>query len=189
MARSHLVRIGALGQVGAFVAADGTCYPRGSRVVVRTARGLELGNVLTMPDAEDDHPAPDGSIVRRMSVEDHLLAARLEQNRDEAYSACTARIAERGLGVILMDVEQLFDGETFCFYFLGEPAKELDDLTAELAETYDAKVQFRRFVEAAVAGCGPGCGTDEATGGGCDSCATGCAVASACSTRGSRAAG
>ena len=53
---------------------------------------------------------------------------------------------------------------------------ELDALTAELAEVYEAKAQFRKFAETLTAGCGPHCGT-EAEGGGCGSggCST-CAV-------------
>jgi len=80
-----------------------------------------------------------------------------------------------------MDVEHLFDGQTLVFYFLGEMTPELESLTSELAELYETHVQFRKFAETVTAGCGPDCGTEEA--GGCTTCATGCAVAGACSTR------
>ena len=188
----HLVRVGAMADVGAFGSADATRYPRDSRVIVRTRRGLEIGQVLTPPD--DIAPLAsnavvatiDGTIVRGMTVEDGLLEARLLRNRLAASEACAAELATRQWPTILLDVEHLFDGETLVFYFLGELPPELDALTAELAEAYDAKAQFRGFVETVTTGCGPGCGTDEATGAGCGSCSTGCAVAGACSTRGSR---
>ena len=188
----HLVRVGAMADVGAFGSADATRYPRDSRVIVRTRRGLEIGQVLTPPD--DIAPLAsnavvatiDGTIVRGMTVEDQLLEARLQRNRLAASEACAAELATRQWPTILLDVEHLFDGETLVFYFLGELPPELDALTAELAEAYDAKAQFRGFVETVTTGCGPGCGTDEATGAGCGSCSTGCAVAGACSTRGSR---
>ena len=107
MSRYHLVRVGAMGQVGRFAAVDAVRYPRRSRVIVRTRRGLELGDVTS----------------------------------------------------------------------------ELEAYTERLAETYEAKVQFRKFTETLIEGCGPGCGTDEAKGrGGCDSC-TSCAVAGACGTK------
>ena len=80
-----------------------------------------------------------------------------------------------------MDVEHLFDGRTLVFYFLGEVTSELEALTAELAELYETHVQFRRFGQALDEGCGPGCGSEAAEG--CKTCATGCAIASACSTR------
>lgn len=183
MARFHLIRVGAMGQVGRFAAADAVRYPRSSRVIVRTARGLEVGEVLTAPDVDEADGFGDGSLLRGMTVEDELLAARLMKNRHEAYEACCARMAAEGIDAALMDVEHLFDGQTLVFYFLGESDPSLEAITTELAEAYEAKAQFRSFVEAAVSGCGPGCGTEEATGGGCTSCSTGCAVASACGRR------
>jgi cell fate regulator YaaT (PSP1 superfamily) len=183
MGRHHLVRVGALGQVGRFTAVDQTCYPRDARVIVRTSRGLELGDVLAAPGQEPDAARADGSILRGMTVEDQLLEVRLERNRQGALEACTARLEALKVPATLMDVEHLFDGRTLFFYFLGETPPEVETLTAELAELYETKVQFRKFAEAVTEGCGPGCGTDEATGGGCGSCSTGCAVAGACSTR------
>ena len=49
MSRYHLVRVGAMGQVGRFAAVDAVRYPRHSRVIVRTRRGLEMGDVLRRP--------------------------------------------------------------------------------------------------------------------------------------------
>lgn len=116
-----------------------------------------------------------------MTVEDDLLVTRLAKNREAAFDACQARIVGLDLSVTLMDVEHLFDGQTLVFYFLGQQLPELAKITDELAELYDAQVQFRSFVAAATAGCGPGCGTDEAAG--CGSCSTGCAIADACNSR------
>jgi cell fate regulator YaaT (PSP1 superfamily) len=181
LSRQHLVRVGAQGHVGRFTSVDAVRYPRHARVVVRTGRGLELGEVLAEPEGTDSGPA-DGSILRGVTVEDQLLAARLEKHRQSAYDACAARLAEMNSQAVLMDVEHLFDGQTLLFYFLGEMTPELEALTAELAELYETQVQFRRFAEAVNEGCGPGCGTDAAAG--CKTCVTGCAVASACATRG-----
>lgn len=184
MSLHYLVRVGAMGQVGRFRAADATGYRRGSRVVLRTDRGLELGDVLGGDDGgAGGMVGTDGAILRPMSVEDRLLEARLEQRRDEAYEACAAEVADRGLQVTLMDVEHLFDGNTLVFYFLGEVTPEVEQLTGHLTETYEWTAQFRQFTETLSAGCGPDCGTENAAGGGCDTCSTGCAVASACSTR------
>lgn len=184
MALHYLVRVGAMGNVGRFRTSDTTAYRRGVRVVTRTERGLEIGEVLS----DDDHVgtdgvASDGTILRPMSVEDRLLEARLETRRDEAYEACAAEVAGRSLPVTLMDVEHLFDGHTLIFYFLGDVTPEVEQLTGQLAETYETKAQFRQFTETLTAGCGPDCGTENAEGGGCDSCSTGCAIASVCSTK------
>jgi cell fate regulator YaaT (PSP1 superfamily) len=179
----HLVRVGAMGQVGRFRAVDAVCYPRHSRVIVRTRRGLEVGEVLaTTRIGHIGQSYPDGQILRGMTVEDDLLQARLEKHRQEAYQACAELLAEHRVPAVLVDVEHLFDGQGLFFYFLGEVLPELEVYTARLAETYDAKVQFRKFTETLIEGCGPGCGTEEVKGrGGCESC-TSCAVAGACGT-------
>jgi cell fate regulator YaaT (PSP1 superfamily) len=184
--QNHLVRIGRLGQIGSFAAVDRTCYPRRARVIVRSERGLEVGEVLASPGpiagrSTTQHSV--GSILRGMTEADELLALRLERNREAALAACTARLSELSLPVALIDVEHSFDGRTLWFYFLGETTPEVEAVVAELAELYEAEVQIRGFAETLTKGCGPGCGTDKATGGGCGSCETGCAVASACSTR------
>jgi cell fate regulator YaaT (PSP1 superfamily) len=182
MPRFHLVRVGALAHVGRFSSVDATRFPRGSRVIVRTARGLEVGEVLAPPAAESQAEA-DGAIVRGMTIEDQLLEARLGRKRRAAYDACRQRLAILHLDVVLVDVEHLFDGQTLVFYFLGQQPPELQAVTAELAEAYDAVAQIGSFAETLVNGCGPGCGTETVAGQGCGSCSTGCAVAGACSTR------
>jgi cell fate regulator YaaT (PSP1 superfamily) len=173
-----------MGQIGRFAAVDAVRYPRHSRVIVRTRRGMEVGDVLSPPDEGDDSRAhADGEILRGMTVQDDLLQARLEKHRQEAYQACATLLGENGVSAALVDVEHLFDGQGLFFYFLGDVPPEVESYTERLAETYEAKVQFRKFTETLIEGCGPGCGTEEVKGrGGCDSC-TSCAVAGACGTK------
>jgi cell fate regulator YaaT (PSP1 superfamily) len=179
MARCHLIRVGAFGHVGRFVSLDARLFLRGSRVVVRTSRGLEIGEVLS--PGEDVHRSrTDGVLLRGMTVEDELLEARLRRHKQRAFEACSARISALGLRLTLVDVEHLFDGQSLFFYFLGEQPPELGPLIDELAELYQAKVNFRRFAETLTAGCGPGCGTESAAGAGCTSCSSGCGVLTAC---------
>lgn len=180
MARYHLVRVGKQGLVGRFSAVDAARHARGAQVVVRTARGLELGEVLAAPAEESPAGLGDGSLLRAVSSADRLLAARLDQHGPAAFSAVAARLAELNSSAVLLDVEPLFDGRTLVFHFLGEVPAEVE---SELAEAYESIAQIRRFAETLVTGCGPGCGTEAAPGGGCQSCSTGCAVVGSCGTR------
>ena len=177
----HLVRIGTLGHIGRFGATESARYPRDCPVVVRTERGLETGQVLAW--SEDPAPA-DGIVLRRMTVEDELLAARLEHNKHRAIDACSRRLTELGVEATLLDVDPLFDGRRVYFYFLGSVPEQIEQVTDELAELYESKVEFRKFSETLTNGCGPDCGTEDAegSGGGCVTCVT-CAVASACHTK------
>ena len=187
MLGQHWVRHGVLGQVGRFTAADVQRYPRGARVVCRTQRGLEVGEVLATFDesaaSETCQRPVHGSLLRRVTVEDDLLLARLERNREDAYRACEERLIQRRIPAVLVDVEHLFDGQSLLFYFLGETTPELDEITSELAEVYEARVQFRKFTETLTAGCGPGCGTEDAEHGCASGACSSCAVVSACGTK------
>ena len=192
MLGQHWVRFGVMGTVARMASAEAQSFSRGARVICRTPRGLEVGEVLSaVSDSGDlagDSAAltgpPLGSVLRRMTVEDDLLLARIEKHKHEAFEACERQLVERGIPAVLLDAEHLFDGQSLLFYFLGETTPELDELTRELGETYDAHVQFSKFAETLTAGCGPGCGTAEAEGGGCGSggCST-CAVLSACGSK------
>ena len=138
-----------------------------------------MGEVLSQTG--NSQTQSDGSLLRGVTTEDDLLLARLERHKDAAFHACSQAIAARGFEAVLMDVEHLFDGQSLYFYFLGEVTPDLESLTDELAERYEANVQFRRFAETVVEGCGPGCGTEEAAGSGCETggCST-CAASAAC---------
>lgn len=172
--------------MGRFTAVDPVSYARGMRVIVRTSRGLEIGEVLSTDEAtiaagDAARGTGDGALIRRMTVEDELLAARLERHRFEALEACAARIEKLGISATLIDVEPLFDGRSLFFYFLGEPPPEVEAIRGDLAAEYDAVSQFTRFAETLTAGCGPDCGTGESSG--CVSCVASCGIASACGTR------
>jgi hypothetical protein len=144
---------------------------------------MEIGQVLAQPDEGGNHEVADGVILRRMTIEDDLLQARLEKHRQKAYHACVALLAKQRVPAVLIDVEHLFDGQGLYFYFLGDVTPELESYTAKLADLYETKVRFRQFTDTLIQGCGPGCGTPEAAGrGGCETC-TSCAVAGACGTR------
>jgi cell fate regulator YaaT (PSP1 superfamily) len=174
-----------LGQVGRFSSVDATRYARGARVICRTVRGLEIGEVLAEDDASHAAAGPsDGDLLRRMTVEDELLSARLNRRREEAFQACERLLAERNSTAVLVDVEQLFDGRTLYFHFLGETSPEVESLTSELAAAYESEAQLTHFADLLTSGCGPGCGTEEAEGAGCgsDGCST-CSVVKACGTR------
>lgn len=205
----HLVRIGCLGHVGRFSSVEPRRFGRGTRVVCRTSRGLEVGEILTAVEGSPTDVAPgeaesrfgsagssaitatpsrhdvsagrtgDGQILRRVTVEDELLLARLARHSRSAYDACTQLLRERGLNDLLLEVEHLFDGQSLYFYFLGTPSTEVEQLTHELAMAYDARAQIGKFADALTTGCGPDCGTERASGCGSHGCSS-CAATSGC---------
>ena len=186
----YLLRIGIHGHVGRFSADVGEHYVRGDQVVCRTTRGLEIGHVLA---AEEDRAAKrqtaklqgaklqtDGRLIRKMTSEDHLLKARLEQNQQEAFTACQEKLASIDSAATLMDVELLFDGKSLFFHFLGEVTPQAEAVTKELAEVYEAASGLQKFGEMLTVGCGPDCGTEAASGCGSEGGCAVCSLSSAC---------
>ncbi len=184
MNRLVMVKFGRLSHVGRFAAEGNATYPRRSHVVLRTSRGVEIGEVLgpARDLGAQGRSMAEGSVLRRMTPEDDLVEARIQKTQQAAFEACAAKIAELPSPAALIDVELLFDGKTLLFYFLGELSPDLQGVTAELAEIYETRAEFRKFTSTVNEGCGPGCGTDDAQNG-CQSCETGCALASACGSR------
>jgi len=179
----YFVRVGVLGQIGRFTANEPQLV-RGQRVVCRTNRGLELGEVLSpsrgRTASSDPHPTIecDGRIERCLTAADNLWLKRIKQREQRAFRACVERLRAVSAEATLVEIECLFDGKSLYFHFLGKVTPEVSRLTQELADAYDGQAHLRRFAEAVDAGCGPLCGTGE--GGGCGDSCSGCAVAGAC---------
>ena len=179
------IQLGPLGRIGRFSTPPAMKVRRGASVICRTDRGLEVGEVLGPADTEVGVPGDslDGSLLRPMSDQDELLWQRIQRHRDRAFRACDALLKEKKAAATLVDVESLFDGSTLYFYFLGEIDESVEAMTGQLAETYESKVQFRRFAERLAEGCGPGCGTEDKSGCSTGGCA-GCGSAGGCATAG-----
>ncbi len=179
-ARQFLVRFGAMGIVARFETGEPVPCARGDRVVLETHRGIEVGEVLLTADASAPSWTAEpmaGRLLRAMTPEDELLERALREGQQRAFAACRELLAERGAPVELVDAEHLLDGETLIFYFLGDLPRDLADVSTQLAERYEARIEFRQFADRAAAGCGPGCGSDAGAG----QCSDGsCAVGGSC---------
>ncbi|MEZ6090946.1 MAG: hypothetical protein R3C05_23580 [Pirellulaceae bacterium] len=170
----YLVRLGVWGEISEHRSVDAVRYQRCDRVICKTARGLEIGEVVCPTEAE----AVPGTILRRMTSEDEMLQRRLERYKAKAVQQCRQRLADAGIGTMLLEVEQLFDGRTLLFHFLGDIDPQVEAITEELADAYEQQVRSRHFAKLLSEGCGPECGTKE--GGGCSGGCAVCVVAAAC---------
>lgn len=157
--QAYFVRIGSWGDVALCRAAAGHSYRRGRRVICRTPRGLEIGEVTGRCEATDaDRTEATATIVRRTSPEDELLLSRLEKYRRQAIADCRRSLQAAGSTATLLDVDQMFDAGTLVFYFLDPPDQRETDLVQQLAEQYESRVRNGHFAKLLASGCGPGCG-------------------------------
>ena len=126
---------------------DGAKVETGKKVVVETARGIELGEV-SVPNrmvGENEIVSPLKKVVRIATKED---IARAEENRKkekEAFSICQDCIARRGLEMSLVDVEYAFDGSKLLFYFTADGRVDFRELVKDLAGIFRTRIELRQI--------------------------------------------
>jgi cell fate regulator YaaT (PSP1 superfamily) len=142
-----LVRHGAMRFLGEYNPGEGS-YRRGDVVVLRTDRGLEIGEVLSeiTPRVLGFLSEPTrGSILRCFTEQDHQERQRLERAEEQELETCQRFIAQRRLQMELVDVEHLFGGERIVFYFLAEKRVDFRDLVKDLARTFQTRIEMRQI--------------------------------------------
>jgi cell fate regulator YaaT (PSP1 superfamily) len=147
MAANWIVRHGAMRFLGEFDA-EGRDYSRGAEVVVRTERGLELGQVLceATPQTVQSLTEPTrGRLVRVLTEQDRAERERIRAAEGGELESCVRFVEQRKLQMELVDVEHLFGGERLVFYFLAEKRVDFRDLVKDLAREYQTRIEMRQI--------------------------------------------
>jgi len=148
MAQKYIVRHGLMRFMGEFDAADGTTYARGTRVVVRSERGLEAGEVLceSTPRSMEFISEPTyGQIQRELNAKDQAELDRVREVEQQAMDLCCRIVDQRQLQMELVDVEHILGGERIVFYFLAEKRVDFRDLVKDLAREYKTRIEMRQI--------------------------------------------
>ena len=142
----HIVRHGAMRMLGAFDA--DTNVPRLERVIIKTERGLETGEVLcpATPQAIEHLVEPTfGSIIRSMNDDDCHRAESLRELQRKEFDAACKMVAEHKLAMQLIDVEHLFGGERLVFFFLAEKRVDFRELVKTMAREFQTRIELRQI--------------------------------------------
>ncbi len=168
---SIVVRYGAMRMVGEFPY-DGDAKPGcGSKLVVRTHRGTELGEMLTSTCPNSgcsksvsrkemleyiensggrDYPfSTEGRVLRVATVEDLNRQSALEAKRHDHVRFARDVAARIGLAVKVVDMEETLGGERMVFFFTPVSEDEhvridFRPLVMELAARYRTRVDVRQ---------------------------------------------
>ncbi len=157
-----LVRYGLMNQLGQF-AYDADAPPaRGTRVVIQTSRGIEIGRQLDLTCAEcgnaisceqalehagsggTDSGQQGGRILREATPDDLMEERHINEQAEEKLGRCQALIAEHGLAMKLVDCEHVFGGERIIFYFMAEGRVDFRGLVKDLAREYQTRIEMRQ---------------------------------------------
>lgn len=135
-----------MGKVYSFDAADKS-YKKGDRVVVDTARGIEVGTV-TFGNRETDVSelqVPLKPILRLATADDIRKAEENREREAEAMRVCQQKIADHKLEMKLVDVEYTLDGSKILFYFTADGRVDFRELVKDLASTFHTRIELRQI--------------------------------------------
>ena len=148
MSNRYVVRYGVMRSLGVFTTGRGDTYGRGDRVIARTDRGLESGEILceaTDAVVEKMTDPRRGQVLRAMSTDDERDAQRLSEQQAREFELCRERITALSLPMELVDVEHLFGGERIVIYYLSENRVDFRDLVKVLASEFQTRIEMRQI--------------------------------------------
>lgn len=146
--KRYVVRMGALRQIGLMSGKQKDDYHRGQKVLCRTQRGLEIGEVLckatehTLSVMEN---YASGHIQRELTPVDVRDQEVLEQQLPSVFETCKQCIRSSGLDMELVDVEFLFAGERVVVYYLSEDRVDFRQLVKDLAARLHTRIEMRQI--------------------------------------------
>ena len=117
------------------------------KVIVETARGMELGTV-TIPamDVDDEKVSqPLKEITRKASEKDIQKAKDNEAAEKEAYKICLEKIAKHNLEMKLVQAEYTFDKSKLLFYFTADGRVDFRELVKDLAAVFHTRIELRQI--------------------------------------------
>jgi len=144
----YLVRYGVMRHLAILSARGAATLARGKKVIVRTSRGLEVGEVLCEAARErlnDSDVASEGQILREMTAEDENEAAHIQASAKNEFNVCRQHIEQLGLQMRLVDVEHLFGGERVIVYYLAEGRIDFRELVKRLAGEFQTRIEMRQI--------------------------------------------
>lgn len=117
------------------------------RVIVETARGLEIGTVrITAREiAEEELQAPLKRVLRRAEPRDLEQEARNKERAREALGLCAERIQRHQLPMKPIQAEYNFEGTQVTIYFSAEGRVDFRELVKDLGGQLRCKVQLHQI--------------------------------------------
>ncbi|MBP3487316.1 MAG: stage 0 sporulation family protein [Roseburia sp.] len=119
----------------------------GMHVIVETARGVEMGTVMTEPKVvpEDEVIAPLKPVIRIATEADEKTVERNREKEKEAFRICLEKIAKHKLEMKLVEAEYTFDNNKLLFYFTADGRIDFRELVKDLAAVFRTRIELRQI--------------------------------------------
>ena len=175
----YLLSYGIAGDFGRFRAAQFVCCQRGDRAVVRSHRGVELGEVLRAAAPRHAVFLPNtsvGQFLRLVNSDDERTAAELHRRGGEMLSRANRLAAELAVPLEVLDVELLLDREHAIVHHVRWSACDIRPFVSTLSREFGVHVALTDLTHSTAEAHNDeehGCGEEGCGGGNCGSCGSG----------------
>ena len=117
----------------------------GEYVVVRTARGLEMARVVTLPP-DDAGPVPRDArpIVRLAGADDRERAERMRERSEEILTRARALISARNLPMYAATMQLNLAGEEATCHFQSDRHVDFTPVVREVEEEFDVRLHMQQ---------------------------------------------
>ena len=119
----------------------------GMHVIVETARGVEMGTVMTEPKgvSEEEVIQPLKPVIRIATEADEKTVAKNREKEKDAFRICLEKIAKHKLDMKLVEAEYTFDNNKLLFYFTADGRIDFRELVKDLAAVFRTRIELRQI--------------------------------------------
>ena len=119
----------------------------GMHVIVETARGVEMGTVMTEPKgvSEEEVIQPLKPVIRIATEADEKTVAKNREKEKDAFRICLEKIAKHKLDMKLVEAEYTFDNNKLLFYFTADGRIDFRELVKDLAAVFKTRIELRQI--------------------------------------------
>lgn len=118
-----------------------------TKVIVETARGVELGTVMIAPKDVPDETVvqPLKPVIRIATADDLKVEEKNHEKEKEAFKICLEKIAKHKLEMKLVEAEYTFDNNKLLFYFTADGRIDFRELVKDLASVFRTRIELRQI--------------------------------------------
>lgn len=139
----YLVRYGAMINLEAFNSNDS--YNGGTRVVIRTDRGLELGTIVAEVP-EEDHPHIAGTVMHRAADKEISRQRHIDNDlAPEQMVKAMELVRKHKLEMRIVEVEHILGGEKIVFYFRANGRVDFRELVRDMAREFNTRIELKQI--------------------------------------------
>lgn len=126
---------------------DGIELGMGDCVIVETARGMEYGEIASLPGEVNKKTViqPLKKVIRIADEQDTEKHKENLRKKQSALDICQKKIDGRGLEMKLIDVEYTFDNTKIIFYFTADGRVDFRELVKDLASVFKMRIELRQI--------------------------------------------